>query len=93
MMDGDLADRLLAAYQDEDDFDLEDEDDFEVKTDQIDEVIFFCETFSSFSQNNPQVYEALVRAFTDTEKEKLQQLAQEANRRVSNKNNTEAKKT
>lgn len=44
--------QLLQAYADEDDdFDLEDEDDFEVKTDQIDEVIFFCEAFSGMRVN------------------------------------------
>ena len=39
---------MIASYygNDDDDFDLEDEDDFEVKTDQIDEVLFFCEAFS-----------------------------------------------
>jgi len=96
MMNGDLADKLLAAYQDDDDdddFDLEDEDDFEVKTDQIDEVIFFCEAFSGFAQREPQVYEALVKVLSDAEKEKLTQLAQEANKRVLANQNKANKST
>jgi len=83
---GNFGDRLFTAYcdDDDDDFDLEDDDEFEVKTDQIDEVLFFCKNFSEFSKRDVHVYDALVKVLTDLEKEKLSQLVLEANKRVVN---------
>lgn len=90
----DMTDKLFDAYLDDDDdeFNLEDEDDFEVKTDQMDEVIYFCEAFSAFSKRDTQVYLALVNVFSDADKVRLTQLAEEANKRSLAKQQEQQKK-
>jgi len=74
-------------YQDEDSNDIENDYEIESLIDDVDEIVFFLEAFQSISKRDTAIYQQLLSTFTTEEQNKLQELANEANQRQSNKQN------
>jgi len=89
ILNGDIYTKLEDLYQDEDSDNIENDYDFSSLIDDVDEIVFFLEAFQSISKRDPSIYQQLLSTFSPEEQTKLQELANEANQRQSNKTKTQ----
>jgi len=86
ILSGEIFSKLADLYQDEDS-NIENDYEFTSLIDDVDEIVFFLEAFQSISIRDVAIYQQLLSTFTTEEQNKLQELANEANQRQSNKQN------